>query len=55
MEKDKTPEEIADDLEEEVGVILPICELAREFVPEYNYAKIYEKYYVQRQDRQPDF
>lgn len=42
--KGKTPEEIAEDLEEETDTILPICELAKEFAPEYDSEKIYEKY-----------
>lgn len=42
--KGKTPEEIADDLEEEVSIILSICELAKEFAPEFDSEKIYEKY-----------
>lgn len=42
--KGKTPEEIADDLEEEMGIILSICELAKEFAPEFDSEKIYEKY-----------
>ena len=42
--KGKTPEEIANDLEEEISIILSICELAKEFAPEFDSEKIYEKY-----------
>lgn len=42
--KNKTPEEIAEDLEEEINMIMPICKLAEEFAPEYNSDKVYEKY-----------
>lgn len=41
--KNRTPEEICEDLEEEMGTIMPICELAREFAPEYDSEKVYEK------------
>ncbi|MBO5474128.1 MAG: Rpn family recombination-promoting nuclease/putative transposase [Lachnospiraceae bacterium] len=46
LAKNKTPEEIAEDLEEEISTILPICELAREFAPEYDSEKLYEKYHM---------
>ena len=42
--KGKTPEEIANDLEEEISIILSICELAKEFAPEFDSEEIYEKY-----------
>ena len=42
--KGKTPEEIANDLEEEISIILSICELTKEFAPEFDSEKIYEKY-----------
>ena len=42
--KNKTPEEIGEDLEEDVEVIRKICDIAKEFAPEYDSGKIYEKY-----------
>ncbi len=42
--KNKTPEEISIDLEEDIEVIRKICDIAKEFAPEYDSAKIYEKY-----------
>lgn len=42
--KNKTPEEISIDLEEDIEVIRKICDIADEFAPEYDSAKIYEKY-----------
>lgn len=44
--KNESPEEIAEELEEETGTILSICELAKEFAPEYDSEKVYEKYCV---------
>lgn len=44
LEKNEPPEEIAEELEEETGMILPICELTEEFAPEYDSGKVYEKY-----------
>ncbi|MBP3475665.1 MAG: hypothetical protein J6K48_05030 [Lachnospiraceae bacterium] len=44
--KNKTPEEIAEDLEEEISTIVSICELAEEFAPEYDSEKVYDKYRV---------
>lgn len=46
LAKNKNPEEIAEDLEEEISTILPICELAGEFAPEYDSEKLYEKYHM---------
>ncbi len=45
IEKGKSPEEIAEDLEEEVKTILPIYNLAIDSAPEFDSAKIFEKYY----------
>ena len=42
--KNKTPEEIGEDLEEDVEIIQKICDIAKEFAPEYDSGKIYEKY-----------
>lgn len=46
LAKNEAPEEIAEELEEETSTILPICELAEEFAPEYDSEKVYEKYCV---------
>ena len=43
LARGKSPEEIAEDLEEEVSVIAPICEAAGSFAPGYDAEKIYEK------------
>ena len=45
IEKGKSPEEIAEDLEEEVKTILPIYNLAIDSAPEFDSEKIFEKYY----------
>lgn len=43
LRKNKTPEQIAEELEEDIEMILPICEAAEEFAPEYDSAKVCEK------------
>ncbi len=43
LRKNKTPEEIAEELEEEMEVIAPICDMLEEFAPEYDSDKVYEK------------
>lgn len=43
LQKRKTPDEIAEELEEGTDVILRICEAARAFAPEYNCEDILEK------------
>ncbi len=43
LDKGKSPEEIASDLEEEVPVITCICETARSFAPDYDYDMIYRQ------------
>ena len=43
LRKNKMPEEIAEDLEEEVSVILPIYDIAKEFGPEYNPDLVFER------------
>ncbi len=42
LSRGKTPEVIADEVEEDVEVIRPVCEIARSFAPDYDYEKIYE-------------
>lgn len=44
MSRNKSIDEIAEDLEEEPESIMPIYELARKYTPEYNFEKIYEDY-----------
>ncbi len=43
LRKGKTIEQIADELEEDVATIAPICEAAEEFYPEYDEEKICRK------------
>ena len=42
LKKDKTPECIAEELEEELELVEKICKTAKEFAPEYDEMKIYE-------------
>lgn len=42
LKKGKTPEVIAEELEEEFEIINSICKVAREFTPEYECEKIYD-------------
>ena len=42
LKKDKTPESIAEELEEELELVVKICKVAKEFAPEYDTIKIYE-------------
>ncbi len=42
LKKGKIPEQIADDLEEEISLIQKICESAASFAPEYDVEKIYD-------------
>lgn len=44
LQKNKTPEQIAEDLEEELDVIQLICDVAEDCAPVYDIEKIYEKY-----------
>lgn len=41
LHKNKSPEQIAEDLEEDIPKIRHICEVAERFVPEYDVEKIY--------------
>lgn len=45
IKKEKSPELIAEELEEDIQVIAPICETAQSFAPEYDCEKIYEALY----------
>ena len=42
LKKGKTPECIAEELEEELELVEKICKVAKEFAPEYDTIKIYE-------------
>ena len=42
LKKGKTPECIAEELEEELELVEKICKVAKEFAPEYDIIKIYE-------------
>lgn len=46
LAKKKSPETIAEELEEDIGKILPICEAAKAFAPEYDSEKVREKYFA---------
>ena len=43
LKKGKTPEEIAEELEEDVSKVEQICEKAKRFAPEYDWKKVYEQ------------
>ncbi|MGN0405455.1 MAG: hypothetical protein ACI4F1_09545 [Bariatricus sp.] len=43
LRKNKSPEEIAEDLEEELPSIVSICSIMREFAPEYDTALVYQR------------
>ena len=43
LKKGKTPEVIAEELEEDLSPIRSICEAAEEFAPEYDWKKVMEK------------
>lgn len=43
LRKGKTPEEISEDLEEDMEVILRICNAANEYAPDYDAEAIYTK------------
>ena len=45
IRKDKTPEVIADELEEDVNTIRHICTIVRDFAPDYNLKQIYSALY----------
>lgn len=45
IRKDKTPEVIADELEEDVNTIRHICTIVRDFAPDYNHKQIYSALY----------
>ncbi len=45
LAKNKTLEEISEDLEEELAKILPICEIAEEFSPDYDWEQVAERYF----------
>ena len=43
LKKGKTPEVIAEELEEDVSRVEQICEKAKSFAPEYDWKKVYEQ------------
>ena len=45
IRKDKTPEVIADELEEDVNTIRHICTIVKDFAPDYNLKQIYSALY----------
>ena len=44
LHKNKSPETIADELEEDIDTIQHICDIANDFAPDYDVAKIVEQY-----------
>ena len=42
--KEKSEAEIADELEEDLGLIQQICRTARDFAPDYPYEDIYKEW-----------
>ena len=48
--KSKTPETIADELDEEIDIVKAICEAAAEFAPDYDAEKIYVKLHPDDED-----
>lgn len=44
LQKNKSPETIADELEENIDTIQHICDIANDFAPDYDVAKIVEQY-----------
>ena len=42
LQKGRTPEQIADELEEAPELILPICEAAAAFAPEYDCDRVFD-------------
>ena len=47
LQKNKLPEVIAEELEEDLSHVEEICEIAKQFAPEYNAEEIYAKLYVE--------
>ena len=43
LDKGKSPDEIADDLEDELSTITRICEVASLYAPDYDYNLIYNQ------------
>ena len=44
LQKNKSPETIADELEEDIDTIQHICDIATDLAPDYDVAKIVEQY-----------
>lgn len=45
LTRNKSPELIAEELEETIDVVLPICEAAKKYAPDYDCDRIYEYLY----------
>lgn len=50
LRKGKEPEEIADDLEEQVDTIRSICQAADDLGPDYDYKKVYEAWAAKQEE-----
>ena len=48
LKKDKSTEQIAEELEEEISIIEPICKVASDFAPEYDVHEIYQALQMRR-------
>ena len=48
LKKDKSIEQIAEELEEEISVIEPICKVASDLAPEYDVHEIYQALQMRR-------
>ena len=49
LQKSKTPEVIADELEEDITKIKRICEVAKAYAPQYDVEKIYQTLQLEQQ------
>ena len=48
LSKNKTIEQIADELETEVSEVAPICEAAAKYAPDYDVEAIYREIYLKK-------
>ena len=48
LQKNKLPEVIAEELEEDLSHVEEICEIAKQFAPDYDTMQIYERLYAKK-------
>ena len=48
LQKNKLPEVIAEELEEDLSHVEEICEIAKQFAPDYDTTQIYEQLYAKK-------